>query len=367
MRGLSIIIVAIESLLLFFVQGLGFPSKYVSGSRLIVDRIISIDSPHWQLRLTNTKIKCGPITNSNEHRRRVKKNKYAQYSKSTRKKTLESIEEAMRKSKEREIEELEDPGAAVRGTTVPTLSASPKITKNRAKFDNYRTIVPSDPLPLDTLKLEPSGFRTESRESLRYPCTILTSQHVILKKDELLYIKKPSRRSPRPIRIASARKRVKDEWLVRFEYISNRASAAAYRNFKVYVRAENRPKTAPDEYLVRDLVGLECLVKADGEDWVSVAWVHGVVPPEELCDPAVRHLMHAQLELQLHTSKKLCLIPLVPAIVVGIDTHQGQVLLDPPPGLFDLTYDEKPRRVVVRGFLPLAASLSDENRRRLGG
>ena len=149
----------------------------------------------------------------------------------------------MRKSKEREIEELEDPGAAVRGTTVPTLSASPKITKS-GEIGQLSHSSAVRPFALDTLKLEPSGFRTESRESLRYPCTILTSQHVILKRRAPVY-QEASRRSPRPIRIASARKRVKDEWLVRFEYISNRASAAAYRNFKVYVRVKTAQKLRP--------------------------------------------------------------------------------------------------------------------------
>ncbi len=343
------------------------PSKYVSASRLFVARMDSEDgSPRRsQSPTTKSKAKIGGSIDSSRPQRRAKKNKYARFSKSTQTKALESVEEAMSRSNERNDAKSKDPGAAIRGTTVPTLAASPKITKTSAKFDNYRSIVPSDPFTFGYVEIgtigPPHGIKGELKISMHNTDFALHR----LKQDSLLYIKKPSRRSPRPIRISSARRQVNNAWLVRFENISNRASAMAFRNFKVFVRAEDRPHTASNEYLIRDLVGLECLVKGEEEQWVSVASVHGVVPPDELCDPGVRHLMHSQLELLLHKSQKLCLIPLVPSIVVNVDVQKGQVLLEPPPGLLDYTYEQKPRRVVVRGYLPLAASLTDAERRAL--
>ena len=350
-------------------------------------------------------------------KRREKKNKYSNFSKIATKKALESVEEAMTMSNEREKEKETDKGLAVRGTTVPTLTASPKIKESAARFTNYRSIVPSDPFTFGYIEIgtvgPPHGIKGEIKIYMHNTDFALER----LKKGSLLYIRKPSRRSPRPVRIVSARKQDKDMWLVHFESIISRISAAAFRNFKVYVRAEDRPEMAVDEYLVRDLVGLICLVKRGcrgdsttrGHDergaldimrkaqqeqeqeqeqdlYERVAVVHGVVPPDALCDPGVRHLMHAMLELRLTEAgavgvggvveeydddddddgaAALCLVPLVPSIVLSVDLVKGVIILDPPPGLLDFTYREKPRRVPIRGFLPAQAGVNDSHRSEL--
>ena len=354
--------------LIWFTHGLRVPLTYVRDSRLFSAGKDPNGDPPRRTRsiLTKSKVKNEPTMSLLEPRRRKKVNKYASFSKAARKKTLESVEEAMSQSKERERQFSKDPGAAVRGTTVPTASASPKMKSTVAKFDSNRSIVPSDPFTFGYVEIgtvgPPHGIKGELKVSMHNTDFALNR----LTEGSLLYIKKPSRRSPRPVRIISARRQVDNAWLVQFENILNRASAMAFRSYKVYVRAEDRPDMTSDEYLVRDLVGLNCLANNEEGEVVSVAVVNGVVPPDELCDPGVRHLMHAQLELLLHSSQKLCLVPLVPSIVLSVDLKQKQLVLEPPSGLLDYTYEEKPRRVVIRGFLPEEASLSAEERRGMG-
>ena len=133
--------------------------------------------------------------------------------------------------------------------------------------------------------------------------------------------------------------------------------------------------------------------------------VVGVVPPDELCDPAMAKLMHAMLEIKLlpkgviqegqstptTTSKnkdkeknslfssqesssstaphRLCLIPLVPSIVTHVDIATNTIILNPPKGLLDLTYEEKIKVGGIRGFLPenAATYLTVVEKRRLAG
>ena len=59
------------------------------------------------------------------------------------------------------------------------------------------------------------------------------------------------------------------------------------------------------------LTGLECYINGTK----LIASVVGVVPPDELCDPAVARLMHSMLELKLIETDQLCLVPLVPSII----------------------------------------------------
>lgn len=327
-------------------------------------------------------------------RRRVKKNKYAKFSKSDEKKALETVEEAIVNVRKREAENKMDVSAAVRGTTVPTVKASPKINRKVAKFNNHRKIVPSDPYTFGYIEIGTVGPPHGIKGEVKIVMDNTDFAEDRLSVGSLIYIRKPSRRSPRPIRVTMARKQVGTTWLVSFENIFNRAGAMAFRNFKVYVRVEDRPVIREDEYLIRDLVGLQCLVKrdeigydnddaknirdgvgADGEmniescppNTTCVARVNGVISPDDLCDPGVRHLMHAMLEIQLHTSKMMCMIPLVPEIVVEVNTRAGFVMIEPPEGLLNYTYEEEEsKRVVIRGFLPdLAPSVNAQLRKEL--
>jgi|AntAceMinimDraft_5_1070358.scaffolds.fasta_scaffold541940_1 hypothetical protein len=72
--------------------------------------------------------------------------------------------------------------------------------------------------------------------------------------------------------------------------------------------------------------------------------------------------MHAMLEIKLSGTGALCLIPLVPQIVKSVNLAERRVLLEPPPGLLDLSYEEKQKRVIIRGYLPECVKMEDHKR-----
>ena len=86
--------------------------------------------------------------------------------------------------------------------------------------------------------------------------------------------------------------------------------------------------------------------------------------------------MHALLEICFLDSEELCLIPMVPKIVKEVvfntdDRSENsstrvieRIYIDAPGGLFDLRYTEN-KRVVIRGFLPVQATISQEERQEL--
>ena len=75
--------------------------------------------------------------------------------------------------------------------------------------------------------------------------------------------------------------------------------------------------------------------------------------------------MHSMLEIRVSGSNDLCLIPFIPAIVLSVNMEKKSMILDPPAGLLDLTYQEI-KKVIIRGFLPAEAiGLTEEERREL--
>ena len=60
--------------------------------------------------------------------------------------------------------------------------------------------------------------------------------------------------------------------------------------------------------------------------------------------------------IRLRRPPKLVLIPMVPEIVSKVDLEEQKVLIDPPPGLLDLTYVRE-EKVQIKGLL---APASDE-------
>ena len=60
------------------------------------------------------------------------------------------------------------------------------------------------------------------------------------------------------------------------------------------------------------------------------------------------------LEIELATTGALCLIPFVPSIVLDVYQQQdgrAKVIVDPPAGLLEQTYQLK-KRVKIKGYLP---------------
>ena len=193
------------------------------------------------------------------------------------------------------------------------------------------------------------------------------------------HIKLANKRAPRPVVLLQGRRRLADEYLVQLEDVHDRDVAQKLRGATLYIREEqqreddaetskHRTEDEPEEYFVQDLVGLEVFLveqrsdgesntKSDGGTKKFVGTVGGVVFADDVC--SVPGLGHDYLELVLPrgiggtTSWKdeLVLVPLVPQIVPRVDIPNGEIYLNPPLGLLDLTYvrEEKTR---IRGFLP---------------
>ena len=243
-----------------------------------------------------------------------------------------------------------------------------------------------------------------------------------------LYVKRPHRRSPRPIRIAGSKTLPGRKLLVAFHGFKSRNQALIVSGCQVYARVSDRSTLLTGEYLLRDLVGCLCILsnsnddpKLDCEDKhvspVSVATkankvtyedstssiepnvvpesiigvVSGVVPPHELCSTdsiAVQH-MHALLEIRLYKrpisrafhsdtdlksflqqtdfdgTEEYCLVPFVPAIVTCIDDKKSIMTINPPMGLLQLIYRKPVPKVRIRGYLPAKIIRLTENDRIL--
>ena len=321
--------------------------------------------------------------------RREKKNKYAEFSKPVV--GLEPLDSAMRRADEKAEKVKVANAVPSRGTTVPTLGASPKLVSRNSNAkpplkssnesaeavaaaqtskDIYQSVVPSDPFTFGYVQigklLGPHGVHGELKVQLETDFA-----ETRLSPGSILYVKRPHRLAPRPVRVESGRRQAGNMFLVKLEQVKTRIGALAFKNFVLFVKREDRPTLGHDEYLVRDLVGLPCFIEGQT---VPFGIVVGVVLPEDLCDSAeLALLMHACLEVQKTGSSsssssqksELCLLPLVPSIVTHVDVVARRILVQPPEGLLDLVYEEKDKAVTLRGFLPSAVALSPLNRRLL--
>jgi 16S rRNA processing protein RimM len=201
------------------------------------------------------------------------------------------------------------------------------------------------------------------------------------------HLKAPNRRSPREITLLEGRHRLKNEYLIKFEGVSERNEAVNLRGSVLYARQEERPKSiGENEYLVTELVGLEVrLVTGYGEDIKDiddgadlkgnlsqenkdkniggrfVGTIQGVVLAEEMCSiPGLgQDLLEVVLPRGRHGTAswkdELVLIPLVPSIVTTVDIERRIIYINPPGGLLDLTYVREDN-VRIKGFLPETSS-----------
>jgi 16S rRNA processing protein RimM len=303
-----------------------------------------------------------PIVPRKEH-----VNKYAKFSS----KKQDPLEVA--KAQQDKMKALgNDLSAPVRGTTVPLFERhldKPEEKENRTiQFPSHKEIVPSDPYTFGYVHvgkiLIPHGVKGEVK--VKFETDFAESR---VKANSTLYIKRPNRRTPRPIKVQSGKRQIDNLYIVKFADIRSRLSALAFKDYSVYVRLEDRPPLEVDEYLVRDLIDLPCYLNvtlsAKGKKTYlnKVGVVAGVVLPDDLCDVSAASLIHAMLEIKKPgLQEELCLIPFVPSIVLDVDRENSAILLDPPSGLLDITYVEQ-KRIVIKGYLPeRAIGLTEENR-----
>jgi 16S rRNA processing protein RimM len=242
------------------------------------------------------------------------------------------------------------PVATNRGTTVPTVTGSRAGVKRTSatSFRDISRVDPRNPFTFGYIKLGKvlgaHGVQGEVKVLLE-PGT----EERIIMKDTIIYVKKPNRRTPRPIRVVQCRRQGNVEsqqevvLLIQLEGVQTRSLAEAFTRYELYAKSKDRSALKTDEYTVRELVGLQCYLWQDmaavhqwqasqqscqqqvlppntgSQEYTqqepppqsdiaasqssvpqSIAVVVGVVPPEELCDsPAAAKLMHAQLELRI--------------------------------------------------------------------
>lgn len=296
--------------------------------------------------------------------RRAHVNKYASLTKKVRdplEEAIEAVEVIVKKEAE------EKASQAIRGTTMPSMLGSFKLTNATMSNINVSAVVPSDPFTFGFVQvgriLGPHGIKGEVKIEFD---TDFANQRVI--NGSVLYIKKPNRKSPRPVKVLNGRQQNQDIYLVLFQGIKTRLSAAVLQKYLVYVKSDDRPQLKKEEYLLRDLIGLKCYLTHSETGTLHstpFAVVEGVVPPDELCDPSVRQYMHSILEIRKLGTKQLCLIPFVPSIVTFVDVERQIATINPPEGLLDLTY-ENVEKVLIRGYLPAHIDrLTEQDRREL--
>lgn len=110
--------------------------------------------------------------------------------------------------------------------------------------------------------------------------------------------------------------------IVGFEGIYDRNVAEALRGVLLCVdSSEVGPPTDPDEFHDHQLVGLTAVTPA-GETLGEVA--------------RIDHAPASDLLVLRRPEGRTALVPFVKAIVPEVDLTTGRVIVDPPPGLFDL-------------------------------
>ena len=201
----------------------------------------------------------------------------------------------------------------------------------------------------------------------------------------------PGRRYPRPIQLKSAKPATSPYWLVQIKGISQREQATNLRGAKIYVRIDHRPKLGRGEFLVTDLVGCRVSLKTEQttKSWVSwntrlygtihanipIGIVSSVITREDLCkasgggknSAAVANdlievaCFDIQGEAQMTTSifcgdipenATKSLVPFVKQLVPVVDISKQIVVIDPPPGLLEITIvNNKQKARPPRGLL----------------
>ncbi len=123
-----------------------------------------------------------------------------------------------------------------------------------------------------------------------------------------------------PLHVAAS-SQASGKLVVHFVGTDDRPAAEALRGTTLYVAAaDRRPLEDPDEFYITDLVGLAAST-VDGDELGPVSDVMSSAGADYLV-------------LQVDGTQRL--IPFVSAIVPTVDIANGRVVVDPPPGLFDL-------------------------------
>jgi hypothetical protein len=221
-------------------------------------------------------------------------------------------------------------------------------------------------------------------------------------KDGIVYVKRPNRKTPRPLKISTLRKMndQKNTYILKLDGIANREDAAYFSKYKVYVsnyrgnrtgssgdrNEANRTKrennivkktTVTNEYNSKDIMNIKCY-KYDSNDVEEInsynptittttdvdymGKVVDIITPYQLCKNRDNvPYMHSILVIErfnMNTSniERYMLPMVIPEIVyhIHIDDdykESSYMLITPPIGLIEsTTYIHKPK-YHIRGYL----------------
>lgn len=307
-----------------------------------------------------TKRALDGLPNPGNEKRRKKKNKYANFSK-TDKRTQDPLEELIAESTTR-VRQLE---ADQKKQPIKPIQHE-DLEEIQILFPDTKTIDPYDPTTYGYTELGSIVGAHGVHGMLKI--SAITEFRERLCRPGVRHLKAPNRRSPRKVKLLEGRLRLDDEYLIKLEGVSDRDAAQKLRGHVLYARQEERPEDiGQDEYLVQDLVGLDVFLEEGYSDDSSnddlggrfVGTIGGVVLGEEMC--SIPGLGQDMLEVILPRGTggtvswkdEMVLIPLVPQIVPRVDIEKKAVHITPPEGLLDLTYVRE-EKVRIKGFLPPA-------------
>lgn len=339
--------------------------------------------------------------------KRVKKNKYAQFSKA------EEVRQSLRFSN---IDEDTAP------SVVTADAAAEPAARNRSLW-TYPDAALVDQRDPSTFGFTEIGV-VLGAHGTRGELKVLSDSDFArerLCEPGLTWLRRPRRRAPREMSLVHGRKGPgSNNWLVTLADVATREQAAALKGARFFVRRELRPALADDEMMLWELEGLSVARAeraADGVDAGStdtdtadgaddgtegVSWrrgehvgvIIGVIPREELTGNP--QLGNDLLEIALGRTGSggdgggggiergadggetdgvdanngndadadeeyddadvdTVLVPFVPQIVVDVNLNEGLILLDPPEGLLDILQPRRQERVVIRGLIPAQA------------
>ena len=113
----------------------------------------------------------------------------------------------------------------------------------------------------------------------------------------------------------------KSIYVISIEGVSNRSSAEKFIGWNLVIPVDNRPNLNDDEYHYFDLIGLEV---RKGPKKTLIGYVTDLIKGG-----------NDLLEIELVEGKKV-LVPFVKEIVPEIEIKEKWLLINPPPGLFEL-------------------------------
>lgn len=169
----------------------------------------------------------------------------------------------------------------------------------------------------------PQGLGGEVRV---YPYTDFPER---FEKGGTRWLLRPGEIAPQPIELLQGRYiQGKNLYVVKLAGVSDRTTAENMRDCRLFVPISDRPKLAPGEYHVVDLLGLEVFMQESGELVGTVV---------DLLSSG-HDLLEVNLDPSLTDKQpgKTVLIPFVMEIVPIVDLENRRLEITPPPGLLSI-------------------------------